>query len=308
MKIGFSSLTCPEWDLNTIVAQASELGFDGVELRGVRGEFNLPLLPELAGKPEAVRQLFDERNVELACLSASASLDARNRKTRAAQKAIIDDYIELAGQLGCPFVKIFAGEVQRIDTHEAALGRIAEGLASLAPVAAQAKVTLLIENGGDFAGSADMWYLMDAVGHPAIRCCWNQCNGMTLRERPTTSIPRLGAQIAMAHVCDADFDDDGVLVGYQPPGSGMVGVDRQIELLRGMIYGGYLMFEWPKAWIPELAEPEALLPEVARFLRDCVDAKQAILTAYKGDKNPARFAARQVGRVLPAGVPQPFPG
>ena len=30
MKIGFSSQACPDWDLETIVAKASAMGFDGV--------------------------------------------------------------------------------------------------------------------------------------------------------------------------------------------------------------------------------------------------------------------------------------
>jgi len=293
MKIGFSSLVCPDWDLNTIVTQASAFGFDGVELHGLRREFNLPLVSELAAGPDKVRSLFAEHNVDLVCLSAPASLDSWSRTTRDSHEAMIRDFIELAGRLGCPFVKIRSGNVQRFDKHDAARGRIAGVLASLVPVAAKADVTLLIENGGDFAGSADVWYLVDAVGHPAVRCCWNQCNGMTVRERPTVSIPRLGAKLAMVHVCDADFDDDGILQAYKMPGEGMVEVDRQIELLKGMVYDRYLMFEWPKATVPELAQPEAVLPEVAKFLRGCVDAGQSILTAYKGDKKPARFASRK---------------
>ena len=54
MKIGFSSQACPDWDLETIVAKASAMGFDGVELQGMRGESGLPLVPELTGQPERV--------------------------------------------------------------------------------------------------------------------------------------------------------------------------------------------------------------------------------------------------------------
>src|SRR3972149_732466 len=61
MKIGFSSLVCPGWGLRTIVEQASDLGFQGVELRGLRGELHLPLVPELSGQPERVRGLFAEK-------------------------------------------------------------------------------------------------------------------------------------------------------------------------------------------------------------------------------------------------------
>ena len=65
MKIGFSSLVCPDWDLDTIIAKASEMGFDGVEIRGLRGEAHLPSVSELADDPDLVRRKFQDRNVEL---------------------------------------------------------------------------------------------------------------------------------------------------------------------------------------------------------------------------------------------------
>lgn len=289
MKIGFSSLVCPNWDFKTVVTQAAAWGYDGVELRGLRGQFNLPLLPEVSADPEGVRRMLAEQKVELVCLSASASMDARNKAKRAEQRELIVDFIDLAGRLRCPFVKVFAGEVQRFDTREAALSRIVEGLAGLAPLAARVNVTLLVENSGDFSGSADLWYIADAVNHPALRVCWNQVHAMTGLERPTVSIPRLGSKIAMVHVGDADYSDSGVLEAYKAPGSGMIDVARQIELLKGVVYRGYLMFEWPKAWVPSLPEPESVLPETAKVLRACVNAKQDVLSAYKGDKNAARF-------------------
>ena len=45
MKLGFSSLVCPGWSLESIVTNAAAMGFDGVELRGIRGELELPLVP-----------------------------------------------------------------------------------------------------------------------------------------------------------------------------------------------------------------------------------------------------------------------
>ncbi len=292
MKIGFSSLVCPGWDLETIVTNAAEYGFDGVELRGLRGELNLPLAPELSADPNAVRQLFDEKGVELVCLGSSASLDSRDPKELARQKDVITQYVELAAKLGCPFVRVHAGEVQRLDNQRAAQARIAQGLISVAPVAVKHGVTLLIENGGDFPSSDATWFFVDAVEFPAVRCCWNQCNGMIAGEHPTTSIPRLGSKIGMVHVCDADFDDQHLLVEHKMLGEGQAGVARQIELLKGLLYDRYLMFEWPKLWDASLPAPETALPAVAKFLREQVDAEQKVLTAYKSDKRPPKFAPR----------------
>ena len=65
MRIGFSSLVCPDWDLATIVTKAAEYQFDGVELRGLKGELYLPGIPDLAGNPGATRRLFYSNGVAL---------------------------------------------------------------------------------------------------------------------------------------------------------------------------------------------------------------------------------------------------
>ncbi len=292
MKIGFSSLVCPGWDLDTIVTRASAMGFDGVELHGLRGELHLPLAAELAGDPDRVRRLFQENKVELVCLAASVTLDSRRRGQVARQKATLTEFIELAAKLGCPYVRIYIGEVQRMDNHRAALSRVAKALTSLVPVASRFNVTLLVENGGDFPGSQELWFLIDAVEHPTVRCCWNQCHAMTMGERPTNSIPRLGNKIGMVHLCDATFDDQGVLLEYKPLGEGDVEVARQIELLKGIVYDRYLVFEWPKMWIESFPAPEEVLPGVAKFLRERIDEQQPILSAYKADKHAPKMAAR----------------
>lgn len=292
MKIGFSSLVSPGWGLETMVARAKEYGFDGIELRGLRGELHLPTVPELSAHPAQVRAMLAENKIELVSLGCSSTLDSKKRDVLARSKQNLVEFIELAQKLGCPFVRILAGEVQRWDNQRQCLGRIARELISLAPIAARHNVTLLVENGGDFQGSADMWFLVDAVAHPAVRCCWNQCTAMTIRERATNSIPRLGQRIGMMHMCDARFSEIGYLEEFTPLGEGHAEIARQVELLRGMAYGGYLMFEWPKLWMESLPPAEQILPQVAEFLRARLADKQAILSAYKGDKNAPKYVTR----------------
>jgi len=240
--------------------------------------------------------------VELVCLGTSCSFASRRRREVARNRVELDEHIELASKLGCPFVRVFVGDVPTGEVRERALSRVAQELSKIAPFAAEQKVTVLVHNSGDFAGSSDLWYLCDCVSHPAIRVCWDQCAAMVLGERPTISIPRLGSKIGLVHVCDAQFDESGFMVGgYTLLGSGHVEVARAIELLKGVVYQDYLVFEWPKLWEPSLAPPEAVLPEVAKYLRARVDETQPILSAYKGDKKapvfkplPAKADARPV--------------
>lgn len=292
MKIGFSSLVAPTWDLETIVSRAAEWGYQGIELRGLQGELHLPAARGL-GRAEDVQRLLAERKVELVCLGSSVTLTASNRKESARQKEALQEYLELANRLGCRFVRVFAGEAEAPHDLRPASVRAAEALRGMAPAAARLGVTILVENGGDYPGSNDIWYLVDAVNHPNVRCCWNQCHAMTLGERPTFSLPRLGTKMGLIHICDAAFDAHGVLLEYRTPGEGDVEVAKQVEILRGLIYSDYLVFEWPKLWNESLPAPEAVLPGVAAFLKQQIEAKQPVLSAYKGDKNAPKYKSRK---------------
>ena len=298
MKVGFSTLACPGWDLEKIITQGSALGYDGVEIRGLRGELNLPLIPEIAGRPDRTRALFEEHKLELLCLGCSATLDPKPRGDLAKQKASLIEHIELAGALGCPFVRILAGEVQSWDNERALVSRVASALIEMVPVASRHGVTILIENGGDLRGSEALWFLVDAVSHPSVRACWSQFQAAAIGERATTSIPRLGQKLAMVHLCDGTFEG-GLLTNYAPLGEGTTELDRQIELLRGIAFDGYLTFEWPKLWVHSLAEPDESLPAAIAFVRSQLALEQKVLTAYKTDKRPAKFAEKSPVQRLP---------
>jgi sugar phosphate isomerase/epimerase len=297
MKIGFSTVACPSWGLTRILDQAGALGYQGVEFRGLEGELHLPLAPTLAGNPDGVRKMFAERKLELVCLGTSASLTSRDKDEVARQKGIILEFVELASRLGCPFVRLHAGEVQKRDTSNKAFHRFVEGIKPVADAAAQQGVSLLVENGGDFRDSWSMWQLCDTVSHPAVRICWNQVSAMSVPEQASISVPRLGTKMALVHVGDARFDERGVLQEHVPLGEGDVNVAKQIELLKGINYQGYLVFEWPKLWVDALAGPDIALPKAAEFLKAALAAKQPILSAYKGDKNAPKFATAPVPAV-----------
>jgi sugar phosphate isomerase/epimerase len=295
MKIGFSTRVCPQWDLGTVVTNAAKWGFDGIELHTLRGESHLPLLPELAADTGEVRRLFADNGVECVGLSTSATLGSRNRRTVAEQKGVVIEFAELAAQIGAPYVRLGAGTANRLEPRQTVLARIAEELSSLAAVVSRLGVTLLIENDGTFRGSAHMWYLIDAVGHTAVRCCWNQCHAMTVLEGPTRSIPRLGSRIGLVHLCDASIDSSGTLIEHKPLGQGDIQIARQIDLLRGVMYDRYLMVEWPGE-VRSFADADSALPDAAAFLKETRDAEPNVLSAYKGDKYAVKMAERQVTR------------
>ncbi|MCA9257523.1 MAG: sugar phosphate isomerase/epimerase, partial [Phycisphaerales bacterium] len=175
------------------------------------------------------------------------------------------------------------------ERRETTLHRIAEALRELADYAARHKVTILIENNGDFTDSVSMWYIVDAVDSPGLRCCWNPFNALTRGERPTRSVPRLGARVGLIHLTDGKFNN-GVFEGYALPGDGALELYRFIQLLKGIAYKGYICLDWPKLWEPGLAEPDIALAKTAATLQPMIAESPVALSAYKGDKHLPKFA------------------
>ena len=292
MKLGFSTLACPAWDLETIAAQATEYDYAGVELCRLEGEPDLTRAPALTLDPPKVRRRFADAGLELVCLGTEASFTSPSAMERAGHEEQVRRHIELAARLDCPCVRVFSGTVPPGANRHPVQARVAEHLRSLAPFAAEHRVTILVENSGDFARSKDLWFFADAVEHPAVQCCWNVVHGMTTGEKSTISIPRMGGQLGLVHLSDATFDEQHRLTGYVAPGSGQVEFERLVQLLRGIAYTGYLMFDWPQALLAGPGEPDQVLSQFANLMHDLLNVEPEVLTAYKGDKHPAKFASR----------------
>jgi sugar phosphate isomerase/epimerase len=278
MKLAFSTLGCPEWDLPTIVAKAQSMGYGGVEFRGLLGYLDLPELVEFGAKIDETKKRFEDAGIEVAALGASASLCHQGRKSRAAAVGEARRYVELAAKLKCRTVRLMAGDPPRGAGRSETLSGIAEALNELSPFAAEHGCQVAIDNAGEFSSSRDLWYVMDAVSHPGCGLCWDLCHGYVNGERPTHSIPRIGRFISHVHVKDAKFDADGFVDKYLPLGEGEVEIERAIELLKGIGFDGWLSVRWEKLWNPGLADPDKVLPNAVKYLRSILEAKPAKMT------------------------------
>jgi len=290
MKIGLSSSVCPEWDLQTFVSQAAEAGFDGIELAGLQGKPYALQVPEVVDHPQKVRDLCAGRDLELIGLSTPLTFESKKQAEVEARKADLAKCVGLAGLLGAGCVRIGMGQVGFCDTRRHTFGRIAEQVASLVPSAAEAGITLLVENSGDFMTARDVWFVVDAAGHAAVQCCWNQCHALTRFERPTTSLPQIAQKTGLVHLADCVFE--GGVAQYRSLGQGAAEIALQVELLTGLLYDGYVVLGRPEFSLQATPEPGAELAEAVQYLRGLLATERSPLPAYKGDKRPVTFAAR----------------
>ncbi len=308
MNLGFSSVACPDWDLETIIRQAATIGYRSLELGGLGGQLHLPAVPQLAGEAESVAARCRDAGIELTCL-ATRNMMHWTDSARAAQEQVqVRETIQLAARLGCPFVRILPGVIPGGEQKQATLMRIAARLRELAPLAAGHHTTLLVENSGDFIASRDLWFILDNANHPAVRCCWNPCWAYAGGESASLAVPRLGRFLGLLHVSDLALAANGHAdLGKQLriPGQGQLDLEHVLNLLRGIGYAGDVIFYWPRQSIPSLAAPEEVLPAAYAALRGLLDklAAEKELTAYKGDKNVPKYAASRLAPAGPSSTP-----
>jgi sugar phosphate isomerase/epimerase len=289
MKFGFSTISCPKWDFETIAARAREYGYHGVEVRGFLHESILTNANVFLTDPHKVRAIFDAQGIQVCCLSSSIAMTGDKRRD-AALAADARTYIDLAGLLGCPMVKVFDTQVRpgglfrKGQTREAAGIALGNWLLPLGDYAAERGVTIVVENGLSFRSAKELWLILDRISHPAVGVCWDVFNAALIGEHPSISVPTLNSRIVYTQVRDATLGPLGAT--YRKLGDGDVAVRRFVTRLLGIGYTGYVTVEWEKAWLPGLAEPEEILPDALTKLKEW-SAVQADDPAAEGDSEPA---------------------
>lgn len=305
IKIAFNTSVCPSWDIHAIAKQANELNFHGVELGTVRDELHLPAAEDLQTDKEidAVRKLFADNAVEIVGLESKyAQASADKGIMEQCQRRNVEN-IELAGKLGAACVRIPLGSRAAGEPEERALARQVAPLASLARVAARNRVTLLMCNSAGFPSSRHVWFVVDAVGHASVRAAWDPVLGLAAGENETLAVPRLGARINQVQINDAAFDARGKFLGYRKVGDGAIDFAKTIDLLKGVLFEGYFVADWPKAKLADMPEPAEALPALLEFLTARLKHKDPLLTAYAKDSKPPNWSAAK-----PAYIERKKPG
>lgn len=292
IKIGFNTSVCPEWDIYEIAEKANEIGFHGVELGTVRDELHLPAAEDLQTDKDidAVRKLFEDKSVEIASIASKYSVESPQPhiQRRCVERNI--ENIELAAKFACRFVRIPLGKGVEDESEQTTLSRTIAPLRELAQVAAKNRITLLVCNTPGFPSSRSVWFAVDGVSHPSVRAAWNPVLGLSVKENATLAIPRLGARNKLTVMADAEFDSHGVFCGYKPLGQGDIDVPLSIDLLKGVLFDGYLMLDWPLARLEGFPQPDDALPQALELLVNRIKHNDPELTAYKKDKNAPNWS------------------
>ncbi len=265
MKLSFATLGCPGWNLEQIADQAQAMGYDGVELRGVKGEHIGP--GETPGELIRIRKIFAGRGLDIACIMGYSRFTWAEEKQRAEEISKVLTMLELAGAVGCPLLRVFGGNMEGAD-REANIARVVECLGILAPSARKFGVQMALETHDDWCRGENLSAVLRGVDDPALGVCWDVANSHFVEPLEKT-FDALKDRLCHVHLKDA-VKQGGKEVG-RLPGTGEVNLRKAMEILAGAGYKGYLSFEWEKKWQPDIEEPEIAFPCYLRYVRGLME-------------------------------------
>ena len=267
-RLGFSTLGCPKWPWATVLEQASTLGYQGIELRGLEGEMDLTKRPEFSALRIAeTRRSLADRGLVVSDLGASAKMHERDPAKRAAQLDEAHRFINLAHDLGVPWIRVFPDEYLPDESHESTQQRIGETLAQLGTFANGSGVGVLMESHGTLTDSPSIVAIMKAAGGaPNVGLVWDTHHTVVEgHEKPADTWAALGKWVHHTHIKDSvaqGNDRHYVLLGQ-----GTVGVQAIVQALVQGGYDGFFGFEWEKAWHPDIDEPEVAFPQYIQTMK-----------------------------------------
>ena len=268
MKICFSTLGCPEWTWDRILQQANQLGYDGIELRGIEGEMYLPKARPFRreNKSATIAQLEDLQ-VQISCLGTSASFHDPDQWQTNLDMA--REHIDLAAELQVSFVRVFGDRIPEPANRGQVISQIVSALQRLGEYTSGSGVCIVIETHGDFSRSSDLKLILDEVPMPEIGVLWDMHHPYRFfDESPEETMNIIGDRIYHTHIKDSQMKDG--TMHYCLVGEGDLPIKECLSLLLKTGYSGWVSLEWEKKWHPELAEPEVAFPHFLRVIKGII--------------------------------------
>ncbi|MBR4023027.1 MAG: AMP-binding protein [Ruminococcus sp.] len=274
MKISFSTLACPDFSWTEIYSMAKDVGFNGIEIRGIGEELNtVKAKPFRADKIDDTIAKLKKLKLEIPCLSCGACLKFADKHDENTEE--IKQYIELAAKLETPYIRIL-GDLTPEPDGEVDDAYVVSVLKEICAFAEEKGVTLLVETNGVYSDTMRLKKLLDSVESKAVGALWDLHHPYRyMNESAAVTTENLGDYIRFVHVKDSAIED-GKLV-YKLMGEGDMPLREMFAALQKIGYTGYVSLEWVKRWSQNLYAAGIVFPQFARYMKPYIIAEKSKL-------------------------------
>jgi sugar phosphate isomerase/epimerase len=271
--VTFSTLACPSWTIQTVIANASAFGYDGIEWRGGPQGHIQPTAP--TEQKTSLRQMCSDAGLMVLAVTAYTSFVSSSAEERQANIDDLRRYADLAAELGANYVRTFLGELPEGTNLDSSIyEKISDCLNIASDYAVSVGVKIAIEPHDDFVLSSTVIPILHQdKSHPALGVIWDIGNAFAAGEDPEEGFELLKDRIAYVQVKDGK--GRGAEWQLCSLGEGNVPLSQAFQLLLAHDYEGAFSVEWEYAWHPELDPPEIALPAALRTVQQLLAATQS---------------------------------
>jgi sugar phosphate isomerase/epimerase len=239
-----------------------DMGFDGIEVRGIQSELRSEkLTPFLPDNARATLDQLKDANLTLCCLGTSCFLHDPARHEEAMREGIAA--LETAKRMRIPAIRVFGDKLEPQPMRET-VAYFAESVKALSKHANG--VSVLVEVHGAFNTIEVFEQLLDAVPDPSFGVLWDVMHSDRVYfDKFEPFYKTISRRVRHVHLKDVRRLYGGVANCL--PGEGDLPLQRIAEVLASDGYDGFLSFEWERRWEPALPPPEEAFPAYMRHIK-----------------------------------------
>ena len=242
MKLSFMTWICPEWSLNEVLAAAVRYGYDGVEPRAEGSQrHGVELQATKKGRVE-IASAFADCGIEMSCIATSIKYSSADPAERAQMVERTKRFVDLATEVGCPYLRVFGGKIPEGVEKEEAKKYVAESLAQCGEYAAPGGVVVLLETHDDFRRAQDAVDTVRMADHTNAKILWDIAHPFHAGETMQEAFDLVAPYVRHLHVHDfamREGERQATLIGQ-----GEVPHDEAVRLLKSVNFDGHLSGEW----------------------------------------------------------------
>ncbi|MCX7668956.1 MAG: sugar phosphate isomerase/epimerase, partial [Anaerolineae bacterium] len=172
MRYSTSTLGCLDWDLAMLIERLPRYGYQAVDLRGLRGTFDVWELPEFGRAAATTAARLRDAGLAVSCFSASARLVWRSEEERDRGLDEIRRLAELCHLCGADQIRVFGGDLGGMSRSEG-LARGRALLACMTEIVRGTGVKLAVETHDAWTHSADLLALIADTDPQEAGICWD---------------------------------------------------------------------------------------------------------------------------------------
>jgi sugar phosphate isomerase/epimerase len=262
MKLAFSTLGCPGWSWDEIFATAKDLGYDGIEIRGVGDEIYAPnATPFNNSNIKHTIELLTKTKMQIPMLTTGICVSSGDEASIIKEAT---EYINLAEKLSAKYIRVMGNGTPQPE-EKIDLDRTIRLYSQICDIAEEKGVTPLIETNGYFANTALLSEFIKIVNKQNAGVLWDIHHPYRyFKESPAQTIKNLDGMIKYVHVKDSIMKDGNVI--YRMMGYGDVPVLDALKELKSNGYNSFVSLEWVKRWNPDLNEPGIVFPHFINYM------------------------------------------